>query len=262
MLFRSALEAWRQALTIDPDFQPEADVLGDSQDQDAFLALRDEVVNRGDVTIDLPEDPGEAVVYIDGRTLEPDESVIAGTHLIQVRCEDGDVHGAWYAYGKPPSNYLTICDGGSYKSGSHASSSSSSSHTSSSSHGGSSKPKPAADDAPKSGETAKNIAGISLIGLSVGGGVVSYLLYDQASIAAGAYEKKKEAAVDNPELRAPASKYYDEVVIPRYFRFYGASIATGVVLAAGVTLVILDATGHCPNLSAPAETIAAIRAFV
>jgi sigma-B regulation protein RsbQ len=28
------------------------------------------------------------------------------------------------------------------------------------------------------------------------------------------------------------------------------------------TLVILDATGHCPNLSAPAETIAAIRAFV
>jgi sigma-B regulation protein RsbQ len=31
---------------------------------------------------------------------------------------------------------------------------------------------------------------------------------------------------------------------------------------AGSTLVILDATGHCPNLSAPAEVIAAIRAFV
>jgi sigma-B regulation protein RsbQ len=28
------------------------------------------------------------------------------------------------------------------------------------------------------------------------------------------------------------------------------------------TLVILDATGHCPNLSAPAETIAAIKAFL
>src|SRR6185437_8699136 len=27
-------------------------------------------------------------------------------------------------------------------------------------------------------------------------------------------------------------------------------------------LVLLDATGHCPNLSAPAETTAAIRAFV
>jgi sigma-B regulation protein RsbQ len=30
----------------------------------------------------------------------------------------------------------------------------------------------------------------------------------------------------------------------------------------GSTLVVLDATGHCPNLSAPAETTAAIRAFV
>ncbi|WGM30593.1 alpha/beta hydrolase [Brevundimonas sp. NIBR11] len=30
----------------------------------------------------------------------------------------------------------------------------------------------------------------------------------------------------------------------------------------GSTFVMLDATGHCPNLSAPAEVIAAIRAFV
>lgn len=30
----------------------------------------------------------------------------------------------------------------------------------------------------------------------------------------------------------------------------------------GSELVILDATGHCPNLSAPAETVAAIKAFV
>jgi sigma-B regulation protein RsbQ len=31
---------------------------------------------------------------------------------------------------------------------------------------------------------------------------------------------------------------------------------------AGSKLVVMQATGHCPNLSAPAETIAAIRAFV
>ena len=30
----------------------------------------------------------------------------------------------------------------------------------------------------------------------------------------------------------------------------------------GSTLVLLDATGHCPNLSAPDQTVAAIRAFV
>jgi sigma-B regulation protein RsbQ len=30
----------------------------------------------------------------------------------------------------------------------------------------------------------------------------------------------------------------------------------------GSSLVLLDATGHCPNLSAPAETVAAIKAFL
>jgi len=30
----------------------------------------------------------------------------------------------------------------------------------------------------------------------------------------------------------------------------------------GSELVVLDATGHCPNLSAPRETVEAIRAFV
>ncbi len=30
----------------------------------------------------------------------------------------------------------------------------------------------------------------------------------------------------------------------------------------GSELAVLDATGHCPNLSAPAETVAAIRAFL
>jgi sigma-B regulation protein RsbQ len=31
---------------------------------------------------------------------------------------------------------------------------------------------------------------------------------------------------------------------------------------AGSTLVVMNATGHCPNLSAPAETVAAIRAYL
>ncbi|MDI1363763.1 MAG: alpha/beta hydrolase, partial [bacterium] len=31
---------------------------------------------------------------------------------------------------------------------------------------------------------------------------------------------------------------------------------------AGSTLVVLEATGHCPNLSAPGEVISAIQAFV
>jgi sigma-B regulation protein RsbQ len=30
----------------------------------------------------------------------------------------------------------------------------------------------------------------------------------------------------------------------------------------GSTLVFLDATGHCPNLSAPEQTVQAIRAYL
>ena len=30
----------------------------------------------------------------------------------------------------------------------------------------------------------------------------------------------------------------------------------------GSELVLMEATGHCPNLSAPEETVAAIRAFL
>nr|WP_284286906.1 hypothetical protein [Angustibacter aerolatus] len=30
----------------------------------------------------------------------------------------------------------------------------------------------------------------------------------------------------------------------------------------GATLVMLEATGHCPNLSAPEATVAAVAAFV
>ena len=44
-----------------------------------------------------------------------------------------------------------------------------------------------------------------------------------------------------------------------------ASVEVGTYVhhhIAGSELVVMEATGHCPNLSAPAETIAAIRAFV
>ena len=44
-----------------------------------------------------------------------------------------------------------------------------------------------------------------------------------------------------------------------------APVAVGEYVAAQMPdahLALLDATGHCPNLSAPDETIAAMRAFL
>jgi len=51
-------------------------------------------------------------------------------------------------------------------------------------------------------------------------------------------------------------RHYDDVIAPESV---GAFVQRSIP---GSELVLLDATGHCPNLSAPAETIAAIKAFV
>jgi hypothetical protein len=246
----SALEAWRQTLTVSPGFQPETDLLGDAAERDVFLALADEVKALGEVEVALPEDPGEAVIYIDGRTLEPTDTVVNGNHLIQIRCEDGEIEGSWYTYGTAPKDYLVLCEGGAYKSSSSSSSKSSSkSSSSSSSKSSSTKSSSSADLDEKEpekgggGGVATKVAGISLIGLGVGGGVASVLLYDQASLASAAYDKKTEAARENPDVRDAADTYYDEVLLPRYMRFYAASIGSGVLLAGGVVLVILDVDG-------------------
>ncbi|MDP2309549.1 MAG: hypothetical protein Q8P18_26245 [Pseudomonadota bacterium] len=251
----AALDAWRQTLTVSPDFQPEPDLLPDVAERDVFLALGDEVKALEQVVVALPEDPGQSIIYIDGRTLEPTDTVVAGSHLVQIRCEDGEIESSWYTYGAPPKDYLVLCGGGAYKTSSKATSSKSTSSKSSSkstSKSGSSSKPDLDEKEPKKGgekkeggggEVAKNVAGISLIGLGVGGGVVSVLLYDQASQASVAYDKKTTAARENPDVRDAADTYYDEVLLPRYTRFYGASIGSAVLLAGGVTLVILGVEG-------------------
>jgi sigma-B regulation protein RsbQ len=63
---------------------------------------------------------------------------------------------------------------------------------------------------------------------------------------------------DLPRVRTPALvlQCSDDAIAPRQV---GEFVADR--LPAG-QLVVLDATGHCPNLSAPEETVAAMRAFL
>lgn len=246
-----ALDAWRQALTIAPDYEPEADLLPDPQEQDAFRALQAEVKARGDVAVKLPEDPGDAMIYIDGRVLEPTDTVIAGSHLVQVRCGDGSVVGSWYAYGAPPANYLVLCDGGLYK----APRGSTRASKDKPAKEGPAKDKPARDKPPKesatatakvpakSGEVAKNVVGVSAIGLGVAGGAASVYLFTLAVDAGESYSDKLDAAREREELRDDADDYYDKVVLPRFNMFYASTIASGVLLAGGTTLVILGVEG-------------------
>jgi sigma-B regulation protein RsbQ len=66
-------------------------------------------------------------------------------------------------------------------------------------------------------------------------------------------QSRRPAAGDDPTLILQCS---DDIIAPlEVGQYVHAHIA-------GSQLVVLEATGHCPNLSAPAEVIAAIRAYV
>jgi hypothetical protein len=110
----AALNYWRDAIVLSKNFQPEADVLPETDGQDVFYALIGEVTAREEVALGLPEDPGDAVILVDGQRKEAFDPVLVGTHYIQLRCGEGNLVGSWYTFGAPPPDYLVLCSGGSY----------------------------------------------------------------------------------------------------------------------------------------------------
>lgn len=109
-----ALDHWRATLAQVPAMQPDATALPDPEGQDAFYALVAEVRGFKEVPTGLPADPGEALLFIDGRRLGPEDFVFVGEHLLQARCPDRSVHGAWWTFGAPPADWLAVCSGGTW----------------------------------------------------------------------------------------------------------------------------------------------------
>ncbi len=111
---KGALDAWRAAAVLNPDYQPDASVLPESEAQDAFYAVSSEVKGYAESPLNVPEDTGDATLFIDGTRKEPGEAVHVGEHFVQVRCGEGNVVGSWYTYGVAPPDYLVLCTGGAY----------------------------------------------------------------------------------------------------------------------------------------------------
>lgn len=110
-----ALNLWRDAIVLMPDFQPEKDVLPETDGQDVFYALAEEAKgSREQISLGLPEDPGDASIFVSGKPRESFDTIYTGRHFVQIRCAEGNVVGAWYTYGPPPPDYLVLCSGGSY----------------------------------------------------------------------------------------------------------------------------------------------------
>ncbi len=108
---KAALDWWRKTRVIAPDFVPDAEALPDTDAQDVYYALSAEFSAREMVTLDLPEDTGDAVIWVSGRRAEPTDSVYVGRHFLQVRCAEGQLVGSWYDFGGPPRDYLAGCSG-------------------------------------------------------------------------------------------------------------------------------------------------------
>jgi len=111
----AALGHWRRSATLNLRFQPEADVLPDVEGQDAYYALQGEVRGYPTVELGIPQDT-TAVVFVDGTRPEADGEVPEGRHYIQVRCDDGTLHGGWMVLPPVPDDWLAVCDGRSWSS--------------------------------------------------------------------------------------------------------------------------------------------------
>ena len=109
---KAALDHWRRVLIISPQFEPDPALLPEVDAQDVMYALRGEVRNYDQFPTGLPEDSGDALIFIDGKRMAAEDMLIKGRHLVQIRCEGGEFAGSWYDYGAPPVDYLVLCSGG------------------------------------------------------------------------------------------------------------------------------------------------------
>ncbi len=94
------LESWRQTLIINLGQKWDSDLIKDDASQDLFLALKTEVQNRKIVSVQHPEQYGQAKLYVDGFLRAPGDFVYQGEHFAQIECPKGDVHSKWTDFEK------------------------------------------------------------------------------------------------------------------------------------------------------------------
>jgi outer membrane biosynthesis protein TonB len=111
---KAALDAWRATAVLNPAYQPDAAVLPETEAQDAFYAIVSEVKGYTEAQLNIPEDTGDSMLFIDGTRKEVGDTVRVGEHFVQLRCGEGNVVGAWYTYGVAPPDYTVLCSGGAY----------------------------------------------------------------------------------------------------------------------------------------------------
>lgn len=104
---QKTLDYWRLALVADPDYSFDTSLVAAQEPQDLFEALRQEISQRDHFEAGIREDVTDVRVFVDGRVVKSYDLVIAGRHLVQVRCPDQKLHNSWHTFGDPPDYYAT-----------------------------------------------------------------------------------------------------------------------------------------------------------
>ena len=106
----AAMDAFREALVVDPRYAWDTEMLDDREIRKLFEALRGEVEGRAVISPRVPEKTGCAQVYIDGSRVRAGDSVGVGERLGQIQCPHGDVYGLWTQLDEEePIDWLGLC---------------------------------------------------------------------------------------------------------------------------------------------------------
>lgn len=100
LLKQDPLQDWRQALIYDIAYKWESDFIDSSATSDFFLNIRDEVRDRPQTVVCVPEKYGQAKLYVDGLLLKGHSDVPEGNHLAQIQCPKGEVFSTWTDFSK------------------------------------------------------------------------------------------------------------------------------------------------------------------
>lgn len=104
-----AFDAWRAMWAVRAPGDPDAKAVSDTDGQDAMYALRSEGPKGEPVRLSVIGQTEGALLLVDGTRADSGTSIGAGEHLLQIRCADGKVTGAWAHAGERTLDFKSPC---------------------------------------------------------------------------------------------------------------------------------------------------------
>jgi len=109
--------AWEQTFAIDPDIQFDERLLVDLSEEDQenllnrFEQIRRLVEAQGVMNPNIPEELGDAKIFVNGRTLSSGQGVKPGEHLAQIVCPQDGLQSKWTRF-EQPMDWFGMCPSG------------------------------------------------------------------------------------------------------------------------------------------------------